>query len=131
MAWLGTTFMSNHQEWIQTHLGDAISGRPWLFAIIVVVASSLLYSQAASTKALFPTALAIGVAPATVVACFPATSSLFILPTYPTLLAAVDLDDTGSTRLGRRFFDHPFLIPGLTATTLSVVFGFALSAIVV
>ena len=131
VAWLGTTFMSNHQEWIQTHLGDAISGRPWLFAIIVVVASSLLYSQAASTKALFPTALAIGVAPATVVACFPATSSLFILPTYPTLLAAVDLDDTGSTRLGRRFFDHPFLIPGLTATTLSVVFGFALSAIVV
>ena len=131
VAWLGTTFMSNHQEWIQTHLGDTISGRPWLFAIIVVVASSLLYSQAASTKALFPTALAIGVAPATVVACFPATSSLFILPTYPTLLAAVDLDDTGSTRLGRRFFDHPFLIPGLTATTLSVVFGFALSAIVV
>ena len=96
----------------------------------MVVASSLLYSQAASTQALFPTALAIGIAPATVVACFPATSALFILPTYPTLLAAVDLDDTGSTHLGGHFFDHPFLIPGLVATGLSVLFGFGLAAIV-
>lgn len=131
VAWLGTTFMTANKDWIQAHLGEALAGRPWLFAILVVVASSLLYSQAASTKALFPTALAIGVAPATVVACFPATSSLFILPTYPTLLAAVELDDTGSTHLGKRFFDHPFLIPGLMATGLSVVFGFALAAAVV
>ena len=130
VAWLGTTFMTANKDWIQAHLGQALSGKPWLFAILVVIASSLLYSQAASTKALFPTALAIGVAPATVVACFPATSSLFILPTYPTLLAAVELDDTGSTRLGTRFFDHPFLIPGLVATGLSVVFGFLLAALV-
>ena len=129
VAWLGTTFMTANKDWIQAHLGQALSGKPWLFAILVVVASSLLYSQAASTKALFPTALAIGVAPATVVACFPATSALFILPTYPTLLAAVELDDTGSTRLGTRFFDHPFLIPGLVATGLSVVFGFLLAAL--
>ena len=131
VAWLGTTFMTANSEWIHAHLGPALSGRPWLFAVLVVLASSLLYSQAASTKALFPTALAIGVAPATVVACFPATSALFILPTYPTLIAAVDLDDTGSTRLGTRFFDHPFLVPGLMATGLSVVFGFVLAAVVV
>lgn len=131
VAWLGTTFMTANQEWLQTHLGEVLAGKPWLFAILVVVASSLLYSQAASTRALFPTALAIGVAPATVVACFPATSALFILPTYPTLLAAVELDDTGSTQLGTHFFDHPFLIPGLLATGLSVLFGFLLSAVVV
>lgn len=131
VAWLGTTFMTANQDWIQAHLGDALAGKPWLFAVVVIVASALLYSQAASTKALFPTALAIGVSPATVVACFPATSALFILPTYPTLLAAVELDDTGTTQLGKRFFDHPFLLPGLVATALSVVFGFALAAVVV
>lgn len=130
VAWLGTTFMAANKDWIQGHLGGLLAGGPWLFALVVVVASSLLYSQAASTQALFPTALAIGIAPATVVACFPATSALFILPTYPTLLAAVDLDDTGSTHLGGHFFDHPFLIPGLVATGLSVLFGFGLAAIV-
>ena len=131
VAWLGTTFMTNHQEWIGKVAGDTLAGKPWLFAIVIVVASSLLYSQAASTKALFPVALAIGVSPATVVACFPATSALFILPNYPTLIAAVDLDDTGSTKLGHRIFDHPFLIPGLMATGLSVVFGFGLSSLMV
>lgn len=130
VAWLGTTFMTANQEWIRSHLGGFLAGSLWLFAIIVVLASSLLYSQAASTQALFPTALAIGIAPATVVACFPATSALFLLPTYPTLLAAVDLDDTGSTHLGRHFFDHPFIIPGLVATGLSVLFGFGLTALV-
>ncbi|WP_315583371.1 anaerobic C4-dicarboxylate transporter [Actinomyces viscosus] len=131
VAWLGTTFMTANQAWIKSHLGDALASSPWLFAILVIIASSLLYSQAASTKALFPTALAIGVSPSMVVACFPATSALFILPTYPTLTAAVDLDDTGTTRLGTRFFDHPFLIPGLMATALSIVFGFALTSVVV
>ena len=131
VAWMGSTFMANHQKWIATVAGDTLSAHSWLFAIIVVLASSLLYSQAASTKALFPTALAIGIAPATVAACFPATSSLFVLPTYPTLLAAIDMDDTGSTQLGKHFFDHPFMIPGLMAMGLSVVFGFLLSAVVV
>ena len=131
VAWLGTTFMTANQAWIKTHLGDTLTSMPWIFAILVIIASSLLYSQAASTKALFPTALAIGVSPAMVVACFPATSALFILPTYPTLTAAVDLDDTGTTRLGTKFFDHPFLVPGLMATALSVVFAFALTSVVV
>lgn len=130
VAWMGTTFMSNHQDWIGEVAGSTLANNPWLFAVVVIIASSLLYSQAASTQALFPTALAIGLAPATVVACFPATSSLFILPTYPTLLAAVDLDDTGSTHLGKHFFDHPFLIPGLMATGLSIVIGFGLTALI-
>ena len=65
----------------------------------------------------------MGVAPAILVACFPATASLFILPNYPTLLAAVELDDTGSTRLGRHIIDHPFLLPGLASVLLSMLFA--------
>jgi hypothetical protein len=81
-------------------------------------------------KILFPVALALGVAPATLVACFPATATLFILPNYPTLLAAVALDDTGSTRLGTRIIDHP-LLPGLIATILSILFAAGLSWLII
>lgn len=126
VAWLGTTFMTNHQEWIKDVAGSSLANAPWMLAGVLIVASALLYSQAATAQALLPTALAIGIAPAAVVACFPAVSALYILPTYPTLLAAVDLDDTGSTRLGNKIFDHPFIIPGLMATILSVAFGFLL-----
>ena len=130
VAWMGTTFMDNNQEWIKNIAGETLRNSPWLLAGVLIIGSSLLYSQAAAAKALLPTALLIGIEPYAVVACFPAVSALFILPTYPTLLAAVELDDTGSTKLGKNVFDHPFLIPGLFATILSVVFGFMLVAVI-
>lgn len=74
-------------------------------------ASALLYSQAATAKALIPTALLIGVGPLAAVAAFPAVSALFVLPTYPTLLAAVQMDDTGTTQIGKHVFNHPFPVP--------------------
>lgn len=130
VAWLGTTFMSNHEGAIGEFAGAALRANPWLLALVVLVAASFLYSQAATTKALMPTALALGIAPSAVVAAFPATSALFVLPNYPTLLAAVEMDDTGSTRLGKRYFDHPFMLPGLTAVVLSVALSFAFGALV-
>ena len=71
-----------------------IQGHPWLLAVIFFFASALLYSQAATAKALMPMALALNVSPLTAVASFAAVSGLFILPTYPTLVAAVQMDDT-------------------------------------
>ncbi|WP_313556344.1 anaerobic C4-dicarboxylate transporter, partial [Miniimonas arenae] len=129
VAWLGSTFVNNHSELIGELAGDALVQWPWLLAVVMILASSLLYSQAATAQALMPTALALGVAPAAIVAAFPATSGMFILPTYPTLLAAAELDDTGSTRLGRHVFDHPFLVPGLIVAGLSVTLSFVFAGL--
>ena len=92
-------------------------------------AATLLYSQAATTKALMPAALMLGVSPLTAIASFAAVSALFVLPTYPTLLAAVEMDDTGSTRIGKYVFNHAFLIPGVIAITLCVILGFIFGGI--
>ncbi|MGL4680243.1 MAG: C4-dicarboxylate ABC transporter, partial [Plesiomonas shigelloides] len=59
-----------------------------------------------------------------------AVSALFVLPTYPTLLAAVEMDDTGSTRIGKAVFNHPFMIPGVLCIGLSVLFGFLVGGMV-
>ena len=124
VAWMGTTFVSAHEKEIMSFSGDLLKNQPWLLAVVLVFASALLYSQAATTKALMPTALAIGVAPFAAVAAFPAVSALFILPTYPTLLAAVQMDDTGTTQIGKAVFNHPFLVPGLINITIAVALGF-------
>lgn len=127
VAWLGSTFMDSNRIWLQQFVSTWLLDSPVLMAVIIMLTSSFLYSQAAATKILFPVALTLGVTPATLVACFPATATLFILPNYPTLLAAVTLDDTGSTHLGTRIIDHPFLLPGLMATILSILFSSGLS----
>jgi len=66
---------------------------------------------------------------ALLVASFAAVSALFVLPTYPTLLAAVEMDDTGSTRIGKYVFNHPFFIPGVATIASAVAFGFAFGSL--
>ena len=124
VAWMGTTFVTAHEKEIMSFSGDLLKNQPWLLAVVLVFASALLYSQAATAKALMPTALAIGVAPFAAVAAFPAVSALFILPTYPTLLAAVQMDDTGTTQIGKAVFNHPFILPGLINIALAVALGY-------
>lgn len=124
VAWLGTTFVTEHQKAITDFAGDLLKDQPWTLAVVLFVASALLYSQAATTQALMPTALAIGVLPLAAVAAFPAVSALFVLPTYPTLLAAVQMDDTGTTQIGKYVFNHPFLVPGAINITIAVALGF-------
>jgi anaerobic C4-dicarboxylate transporter DcuA len=130
VAWMGTTFVSAHEKEIMSFSGDLLSNQPWLLAVVLVFASALLYSQAATTKALIPTALAIGVAPFAAVAAFPAVSALFILPTYPTLLAAVQMDDTGTTQIGKAVFNHPFMVPGLINIAIAVALGFVFGPLI-
>ncbi|PQQ29329.1 anaerobic C4-dicarboxylate transporter [Photorhabdus hindustanensis] len=130
VAWLGDTFVQANMDWIKDTAGDLIHSQPWLLAIIFFFCSALLYSQAATAKALMPMALALNVTPLTAIASFSAVSGLFILPTYPTLVAAVQMDDTGTTRIGRFVFNHPFFIPGTIGVALAVAFGFLFGSMI-
>ncbi|MET3076624.1 anaerobic C4-dicarboxylate transporter [Pantoea leporis] len=130
VAWLGDTFVKAHLNNIQALAGDMLQGYPWMLALVLFFAATLLYSQAATTKALMPAALMLGVSPLAAVASFAAVSALFVLPTYPTLLAAVEMDDTGSTRIGKFVFNHSFIIPGVLAIAFSVAFGFLFGSLI-
>ncbi|ABK16287.1 anaerobic C4-dicarboxylate transporter [Syntrophobacter fumaroxidans] len=130
VAWLGTTFVSAHLKEINILAGDLLASKPWMLAVVLFFAAMLLYSQAATAKALMPVALALGVSPVAAVAAFPSVSALFVLPTYPTLLAAVEFDDTGSTRIGKYVFDHPFLIPGVLTITFAIVLGYVFGRLI-
>jgi anaerobic C4-dicarboxylate transporter DcuA len=131
VAWLGTTFVAAHIDEINLFAGNLLESKPWLLAVVLFFAAMLLYSQAATTRALMPAAIALGVSPVAAIAAFAAVSALFVLPTYPTLLAAIEFDDTGSTRIGKYVFNHPFLIPGVVCITLAVTLGFLIAPLVI
>ena len=130
VAWLGTTFVTAHIEEINVFAGNLLESKPWMLAVVLFFASMLLYSQAATTRALMPAALALGVSPLAAIAAFAAVSALFVLPTYPSLLAAVEFDDTGSTQIGKYVFDHPFLIPGTVTIVTAVMLGFVFGGLI-
>lgn len=130
VAWLGTTFVNAHMKEINVFADNLLESYPWMLAVVLFFAAMLLYSQAATTKALMPAALALGVSPVAAIAAFASVSALFVLPTYPTLIAAVEFDDTGSTRVGKYVFDHPFLIPGTCTIAFAVALGFLFGGII-
>ena len=137
VAWLGDTFVSGHTAQIKAFASETISQYPALLAVVFFLAAMLLYSQAATAKAITPTVVAaLGITAAhpdnayMLVACFAAVSALFVLPTYPTLLGAVQMDDTGTTRIGKWVFNHSFFIPGVLAIFFSVALGFVVCGFV-
>jgi anaerobic C4-dicarboxylate transporter DcuA len=86
-----------------------------------------MFGQSATTKAMMPLGLTLGLPVANLVAVFPATNSVFVLPGYPTLLAAINLDRTGSTKIGKYVINHSFMRPGLVAIAVAIASGFLLS----
>ena len=124
VAWLGNTFVGAHIEGIKAASSGLLNSYPWMLAVVLFVAATLLYSQAATAKALYPAAFALGVSPIAAIASFAAVSALFVL-------AAVEMDDTGSTRIGKFVFNHPFLLPGVIAISLSVLFGFIWASVMI
>lgn len=134
VAWLGNTFVAAHQEEIGHFASVMVSHTPALLAAALFFASMLLYSQAATAKAIMPVVIsALGITATNpsdsyiLVASFAAVSALFVLPTYPTLLGAVQMDDTGSTRIGKYIFNHAFIIPGTLAIAITVGLGFVVA----
>ncbi|EQC1633888.1 anaerobic C4-dicarboxylate transporter [Campylobacter upsaliensis] len=129
VAWLGNTFVAGHEQAIKDVAGEWVKQTPALLAVAFFFASMFLYSQAATAKAITPVIIsALGIATVAdsgmLVACFAAVSALFVLPTYPTLLGAVQMDDTGSTRIGKFIFNHAFFLPGVLAIAIAVALGF-------
>jgi anaerobic C4-dicarboxylate transporter DcuA len=123
LAWLGDTFINANREAIIGGLSAMATAAPWTFAFGLFFASVLLYSQAATARALMPLGLSLGIWPLLLVGMFPAVNGYFLIPNYGTIIAAINFDRSGTTRIGKYVINHSFLIPGLVSTTLAVAVG--------
>jgi len=126
ISWLGDTFVNANQAQIMELVQAQIVKHPWQFSIILFCMSILLVSQTATIRALIPLGLTLGIPALTLLAAAPAVNGLFFIPNYPTLLAAVNIDRTGTTRIGKYVLNHSFMLPGLIATFSAVIIAFGL-----
>lgn len=123
LAWLGDTFIGANQDVIIGGLSSMAKAAPWTFAIGLFLASMLLYSQAATARALMPLGLSLGIPAASLVGMFPAVNGYFFIPNYGTLIAAMQFDRSGTTRIGKYLLNHSFMLPGLITTAGGVGIG--------
>ncbi|MDH6307149.1 anaerobic C4-dicarboxylate transporter-like protein [Dysgonomonas sp. PFB1-18] len=123
IAWMGDTFINGNMEQLRTSIEGVVRSMPWIFGVALFVMSILLYSQAATVRALMPLGITLGISPWMLIALFPTVNGYFFLPNYPTVVAAINFDRTGTTRIGRWVLNHSFMLPGLVATIAAVCVG--------
>ena len=126
IAWMGDTFINGNIVELKASIESVVSQMPWLFGVALFVMSILLYSQAATIRAIAPLGIALGISPMMMIALFPAVNGYFFIPNYPTVIAAINFDRTGSTRIGKWILNHSFMMPGLITTVVSLVVGLLL-----
>ena len=130
LAWLGDSFIAAHKDVIVPAIGHWAEAAPWTFALGLFFASVLLYSQAATTRALMPLGIALGIPPQFLIAMFPAVNGYFFIPTYGSLIAAINFDLSKTTTIGKYVLNHSFMIPGLVATSVAVATGLLLARVI-
>ena len=126
IAWMGDTFLQGNMAELKGSIEGIVTQMPWLFGIALFIMSILLYSQAATVRAFMPLGIALGISPFLLIAMFPAVNGYFFIPNYPTVVAAINFDRTGTTRIGKYVLNHSFMMPGLIATITSVMTGLIL-----
>ena len=123
IAWMGDTFIDGNMAELKDSIEEVVTQMPWLFGLALFVMSTLLFSQAATVRALLPLGIALGISPYMLIALFPAVNGYFFIPNYPTIVAAINFDRTGTTHIGKYVLNHSFMVPGLIATGVSVALG--------
>ena len=126
VAWMGDTFINGNIGQLTSSIEGIVTEMPWLFGVALFVMSILLYSQAATVRAIMPLGIALGLNPMLLIALFPAVNGYFFIPNYPTVVAAINFDRTGTTKIGKYVLNHSFMMPGLVATIVGIIVGLLL-----
>jgi anaerobic C4-dicarboxylate transporter DcuA len=126
IAWMGDTFINGNLAQLTGSIESIVTEMPWLFGVALFVMSILLYSQAATVRAIMPLGIALGLNPMLLIALFPAVNGYFFIPNYPTIVAAINFDRTGTTKIGKYILNHSFMMPGMVATIVAIVVGMLL-----
>jgi len=129
VAWMADTVFEANMPAIRDALAGVVKTKPWAYAIALLIVSKLVNSQAAAIAAMVPLALSIGVPTGHVVAFAAAGYGYYILPTYPSDLATIQFDRSGTTGIGKYVINHSFILPGLIGVSSSCIVGFLLAGV--
>ena len=123
VAWMGDTLMQAHLPELKAAVSSLVQTAPWTFAFALFVLSVLVNSQGATVATLFPVGIALGVPAPILVGTLVAVNGYFFIPNYGPIIASIDFDTTGTTRIGRYIFNHSFMLPGLLSMAFSLALG--------
>ena len=127
IAWLADTYFGNYMDEMKVMLADLVTNYPWSIAFVFFLVSVLINSQGAVVVAMLPLAYELGIAGPVLLGVLPSVYGYFFIPNYPSDIATVNFDRSGTTKIGKYLLNHSFMMPGLISVTVSTVIGYLIT----
>ncbi|ATA87175.1 anaerobic C4-dicarboxylate transporter [Capnocytophaga gingivalis] len=127
IAWMSDTYFTYAMPYFKDGITAMVQAYPWTFIFALFAVSIVINSQAATAKMMLPVAITMGLPVPLLIGIMPATYAYFFIPNYPSDIATVNFDPTGTTKIGKYYFNHSFMVPGLIAVGVSCLVGIGLS----
>jgi anaerobic C4-dicarboxylate transporter DcuB len=127
IAWMSDTFVSANRGFLVAHMKSMVQAAPWTFALAQFCVSAFVKSQAATLSLMIPFGMALNLPTTVMLGLLPANYGYFFFCFYPSDLAAINMDRSGTTRIGKYLLNHSFMIPGLIGVSVSTTTGYLLS----
>ena len=121
IAWLADTYFANYLPQMQEALGGIVGKYPWMIAFVFFLVSVLINSQGAVVVSMLPLAYSLGIPGPVLLGVLPAVYGYFFIPNYPSDIATVNFDRSGTTKIGKYLLNHSFMMPGLVSVIVSTV----------
>jgi anaerobic C4-dicarboxylate transporter DcuB len=131
IAWMSDTYFKFALPSFQSGITEMVTSHPWTFALAMFVVSVVVNSQAATCRMMLPVGLALGLPPALLIAVMPSSYGYFFIPNYPSDIATVNFDSTGTTKIGKWYFNHSFMVPGLIAVPTACIVGYFIAITII
>ncbi|WP_386694796.1 anaerobic C4-dicarboxylate transporter [Lonepinella sp. MS14435] len=131
IAWMSDTYFQYAMPEFKAGITAMVQTYPWTFALALFAVSVVINSQAATAVMMLPVGIGLGIPPALLVGLMPATYAYFFIPNYPSDIATVNFDVTGTTKIGKYYFNHSFMMPGLIGVVVACLVGVAVAEIVI
>lgn len=130
IAWLADTYFANYMDVMKAGLGGLAESYPWAIAFVFFLVSVLINSQGAVVVAMLPLAYSLGIPGPILLGVLPSVYGYFFIPNYPSDIATVNFDRSGTTKIGKYLLNHSFMMPGLVSVGVSTLVGLLISSIV-
>lgn len=127
IAWMADTYFSNYMAEMQDMLGGLVQAYPWTIAVVFFLVSVLINSQGAVVVAMLPLAYKLGIPGYILLGVMPSVYGYFFIPNYPSDIATVNFDRSGTTVIGKYLLNHSFMLPGMVSVVVSTVVGYLLA----
>ncbi len=128
---MSDTYFGTYIGAMKESINTMVQAAPWAFAFALFGVSVLINTQGGTVLAVMPLGFSLGIPVEVLVGILPSVYGYFFIPNYPSDIASMNFDRSGTTKIGKYLLNHSFMVPGLISVITSCTIGYFWAKVIV